>query len=177
MPPDSPLGKLSVLGQQLADKWRWTLVEAVLFVLTDEPPEISPITGQSEVAHNYSVVMWGGYDVFSRVRIDLDPAVTPQQLAGWWRDVRRRMHDERYRSQSKKHLRLAAFMAGRDETTSWDQDRLDWNRVTADTPEWNYADRRTFHRDATAAVERLLYVGFTAPKPRTESLPENGSEG
>lgn len=169
VPLRSPLGRLAGLSEKLAEKWKWTAVEATLFVLTDRIPFVSPITGRSSVGVNFHADMWGSHDVFSRVTIELDPTVSPEQLAAWWRGVRRRMlSGDRYRALGHKHLELARFMSERDESTSWEDDRKAWNRAHARQPTWKYEDRRNFHRDAVSAVRRLLLAGIRTPAPLDE---------
>jgi hypothetical protein len=61
---------------------------------------------------------------------------------------------------SEKHLALARFGAAQPESTTWEHDRLAWNReVGTEHPDWRYEDRRNYRRDATSAVRRALLVG------------------
>lgn len=164
VPDGSVLASLAELATELHQKWQWREHEAVAWVLSGIQPDVLAIEGRSNVRRSIHGVL-GSYDVLSRITIEVDPVVTPDQLAGWWRSVRRRSLDHRYRPMSDKHLELARFAASRPETTTWDQDRLAWNRaVEADHPNWRYEHRRNYHRDAIAAVRRLLSVGVTPTK-------------
>jgi len=162
VPPRSVLGRLVEVMERLERQWHWSGAEAALFILTGFQPYVAPIAGSCTVGFNYNEAMGGSYDVLSRVNIKIDPTITPEQLAGWWRPVRKEMLEgRRYRPLSEKHLRLAEFMASRDDKTSWDQDLTAWNRKH---PEWRYDDRRNFHRDASLAIGRVLQVGIRAPR-------------
>lgn len=163
VPTSSPLAELVDLSQRLASWWKWDTLDAFLFVLTDEPVPVVPLVATSHVQHNYNIELWGGYDAFSRVNLELDPVVTPEQLAAYWRELRHKMLTTRYRPLSEKHLRLAEFMADRGPASTWDEDRVAWNAKTVGSPHWNYSNRRNFRRDAALAVKRLLYVGIKRP--------------
>jgi hypothetical protein len=161
VPRRSVLASLADLASALHRKWRWREHEAVAWVLSGVHPYVVAIEGRSTIRSNFNRVL-GSYDVLSRITIDVDPVVTPEQLAGWWRSVRRRSLNGRYRPMSAKHLELAHFCAGRPESTTWEQDRLAWNRgVAAAHPDWRYEGRRNYHRDAMAAVRRVLFVGVS----------------
>ena len=126
-------------------------------------PYVPPVMGSSTVGPNYTRDV-GAYDVTSRVTITLDPTVTPEQLAAWWRDVRHRMLPRRYRPQQIKALRLARFAARSSPDTTWDQDRRRWNAGISEThPHWRYDDVANFRRHLKEAVRRLLYVGIQSP--------------
>jgi hypothetical protein len=163
VPPESVLASLAELATELHDKWRWREHEAVVFVLTGTRPDVRPIDGSSNVRHNLHTAI-GPYDITSRITIEVDPVVSPEQLAAWWRGVRRQLFDRRYRPMSIKHLELAQFCAGRPEATTLEQDHLEWNRTINETqPSWRYEDRRNFRRDALVAVQRLLFAGIRPP--------------
>jgi hypothetical protein len=161
VPRRSTLASLAELAADLHRKWRWREHEAVAWVLSGVEPYIVAIEGRSNIRPNMHHVL-GSYDVMSRITIEVDPVVTPEQLAGWYRSIRHRSLDRRYRPMSDKHLQLARFAASRPEASTWDRDRLAWNRaVSAEHPDWRYEHRRNFHRDTIAALRRLLYVGVT----------------
>jgi hypothetical protein len=159
VPVGSVLASLAELAGDLHRKWRWREHEAVAWVLSGIEPYVIAIEGQNAKRSSFNRVL-GSYDVLSRITIDVDPVVTPEQLAGWWRGVRHQVLTGRYRPMSDRHLALARFGAGRPESTTWEQDRVAWNReVGAEHPDWRYDDRRNYHRDATTGVRRMLFVG------------------
>jgi len=161
--PGSLLASLAELAGHLQERWRWREHEAVLFVLSGIQPDVRPIDGTSDIRLNLDGTI-GSHDITSRITIEVDPVVTPEQLAGWWRGTRRHMFDGRYRPMSAKHLGLARFAAGRREASTWEQDRLEWNRTVDETqPSWRYEDRRNFRRDALVAAQRLLFAGIRPP--------------
>lgn len=159
VPPGSVLASLAELASDLHRRWRWREHEAVAWVLSGVEPYLIAIEGHSTIRRNFNHIL-GSYDVLSRITIDVDPVVTPEQLAGWWRGIRHRILSGRYRPMSEKHLALARFGASRPESTAWEEDRLAWNReVGTEHPNWRYEDRRNYRRDATSAVRRVLFVG------------------
>ncbi|HVM35596.1 MAG TPA: hypothetical protein VM784_09645 [Actinomycetota bacterium] len=163
VPVRSPLAELGELSEHLADKYRWNQYEAAAWALTGLSPHVTPITGSSTVGTNYTRDI-GSYDVTSRVTITLDPTVSPEQLAAWWREVRHRMLPGRYRPQQVKALRLARFAARSDPDATWEEDRRRWNaEVGGEHPDWRYKDVANFRRHAKDAVRRLLYVGIESP--------------
>lgn len=163
VPRRSVLASLADLAEELHRKWRWREHEAVAWILCGVQPYIIAIDGHSTIRRNFNSVL-GSYDVLSRITIDVDPVVTPEQLAGWWRGIRRQILDRRYRPMSEKHLALARFGAGQPESTTWDHDRMAWNRrVSSDHPDWRYDDRWNYRRDARAAVQRVMFVGIDPP--------------
>jgi hypothetical protein len=160
--PRSALGLLAILATEISPRWAWWPVETVIFVLTGLPPFVSPIraTFHRQTGMHRAI---GWHDFGSRVNVDIDPTVTPEQLATWWREVRRSHFPDgkTYRPQSLKHLRLAEFMGTRTADTTWMTDRADWNETVnrgSWPAEWRYqADQhRNFHRDARAAVARVI---------------------
>jgi len=160
VPRGSVLASLAGLARDLHTRWRWREHEAAAWVLTGIEPYVIAVEGQNAKRSNFNRVL-GSHDVLSRVTINVDPVVTPEQLAGWWRRVRHNVLPGRYRPMSERHLALARFGAGRPESTTWEQDRLVWNReMGTEHPDWRYDDRRNFQRDATTAVRRLLFVGI-----------------
>jgi hypothetical protein len=153
-------------SEHLAATFRWQRAEATMFILSAWVPAVAPVTVNYE---------WRGSlptfhtDVTTRVHLEVDPSVTPSQLAAIWAAQRDGIfHQGRHRAMSAKHLKLAEFMATRPSDLPTEDDRRAWNAVVNDAKgelrtEWayGYEDRRNFHRDAKAAVDRLLNVGYT----------------
>ncbi len=157
VPLKSPLARLVTLMQHLHDRWLWSEPEAFLFVVCGRTPHVPTIKGSATVRNRELTEALGWHDIFSRVTIEVDPTVSPEQLAAWWRDVRRRVLPRRYRPMSEKHLQLARFSTRRDESTTWEQDRRAWNTAF---PEWAFDDRGNFRQAVLQGRDRLVRVGF-----------------
>ncbi|MDQ3641406.1 MAG: hypothetical protein M3450_08075 [Actinomycetota bacterium] len=162
VPTSGVLADLAKHAEALERQWRWTKTESVLFVLTGRQPYVRPVVGTIQTSRGLNDTL-GWYDVFTRVTIEVDPTVTPDQLSAWWREARRAvLGGRRYRPLTERHLRLARFAVSRMSSGSWEQDREAWNRAVSQVePGWLYTDRRTFRRDAVAAVGRLLHIGYS----------------
>jgi hypothetical protein len=162
VPPKGTLAEAQQICDSLADWWKWDSYDAMLWLLTGAPAYVWPIRASGRFGWNYTRGM-GTYDVHSRITITVDPAVTPEQLGKWWRDLRHRTIPKRYRPLSVKHLRLAKFASTLSDE-SWELHRRHWNRTECiEHPEWRYDDKRNFHRDTVNAVARLLFVGMKNP--------------
>lgn len=101
----------------------------------------------------------------SRITLIIDPAVTPAKVAEQYRLIRRGMLSQRHRSMSAKHLRLAAFVAGRPDEESWEDRMLAWNEAypRSEYPGYEYKHRWNFSRDANQARQRLLHPEYHLP--------------
>lgn len=167
----SVLGDLVALGENLSRDFRWHEPhEAVMFVLTGEQPWVHTIAGswRGQVASKrLECGRWITIDAYGAVTITIDPAVTPEQLATWWRAVRRETFGHQFRQQSPKHAALAGFMAERSSTSRWAASCKAWNE---DHPEWRYERVGHFQRDAVAAMWRLLNTGFFRGQLRQREL-------
>lgn len=161
VPISGVLADLAEQAEALERQWRWSKIESVLFILTGRQAYVQPVVGTIQTSRGMNETL-GWYDVFTRIAIEVDPTVTPDQLSAWWREARQSvLKGRRYRPLSERHLRLARFAVSRTNSGSWEQDRKAWNRAVSEAqPGWAYQDRRTFRRDAVAAVRRLLSVGY-----------------
>ena len=88
----------------------------------------------------------------SRITLDVDPTVTPQEVSDRYKQARTELMGSRSRRMSEKHLRLAIF-ADTHRDGTWEARMLEWNR---EHPDWRYGESRHFQRDATQATKRLL---------------------
>ncbi|MCH9022496.1 MAG: hypothetical protein IID32_07000, partial [Planctomycetes bacterium] len=68
------------------------------------------------------------HQVSSRIRLTIDPALSPQDVAEEYRRARDEIWPGRHRSLSRKHLRLARFHAERAQEASWKERLHRWNR-------------------------------------------------
>ncbi len=140
----STLDRLRALSDSLANRYAWQPAQASLFVLTALVPILPPV--RSRTMHRVPVA------AASRVALDVDPTVTPRELAQHYAAARKRILSGRSRRMSEKHLRLAIYAATQEEGT-WDDRMRGWNDAH---PEARYRESSNFQRDAAKAVKRLL---------------------
>jgi hypothetical protein len=97
----TPLGDLAKLADLLAGRYRWRPSEAAMFVLADTVPEVYVYTGSASVRG-------GATSAVTTVTMTLDPALTPDQVAGIYSRLKARVQPSPPpRSLSVKHYRLA----------------------------------------------------------------------
>ncbi|MFC8845574.1 hypothetical protein [Micromonospora sp. NPDC057141] len=148
---DGVLDQLSKLGETLADALGWQPVQATVFILTGVTPMISIVRVSSpafKVRHNVDL------DWARRIKLDIDPAATPQEVLHAFEQARSEHTSVKRRSMTPKHLRLAAFACAQHSDKPWAERHRLWNEQF---PEWSYPEQSNFRRDATHARYRLLY--------------------
>ena len=90
-----------------------------------------------------------------RIKVDVDPMVTPRRLASAYQQVRREVFQgRRLRALTSKHLALALFFA-RHQGETWDQMRNGWNAAVSRSEHYSAAAAPRFRRDAIDAARRL----------------------
>jgi hypothetical protein len=95
------LGDLAKLADLLAGRYRWRPSGATMFVLTDSVPEVYVYTGSASVRGGITAAT-------TTVTMTLDPALTPDQVAGIYSRLKARVQPTPPpRSLSVKHYRLA----------------------------------------------------------------------
>lgn len=95
------LGKLAVLAEQLSDRYRWRPSEASMFVLTGRVPEVQVYVGSASIRYGEGAAT-------TRVTMELDPSLTPQQVAGIYGRLRASISPAGPpRALSAKHYSLA----------------------------------------------------------------------
>lgn len=135
------LERLRVLSAYLAEKYCWDHSAATHFVLAGGVPIVEGI--------RFTIKATG--DPAERVVIDLDPDVSPRELAAAYRRQRLEISGGRRRTVTIKTMRLAAFDAT-DTGGIW-KARMDrWNKAN---PNSRYENWRNFQRDVAAATRRL----------------------
>ena len=93
--------------------------------------------------------------ISSRINMEIDPTLTPEEVAERYKRLRASLIGARYRSMSEKHLRLAEFYGGhKPEGTTWTALMDKWNR--SQDPGWEYNRFEAFARDCTQAWQRLM---------------------
>ena len=146
VPAAGILAELAQLGEALSDRYSWRQEIAVGYVLTGlGSPRVSPIS-----------VTRRHYDCpgpAQRIELQIEPGVTPEELAQYWQAIRRTISSTPFRPQSEKHETLAAFSLGQPEELSWAELQTRWNRKH---PGWAYSQVSNFRRDVPRAIERLL---------------------
>ena len=93
--------------------------------------------------------------ISSRITMEIDPTLTPKEVAEQYKKLRALLIGARYRSMSKKNLRLAEFYdVHKPKDTTWDALMNKWNHSQA--REWKYARYENFARDCKQAWHRLM---------------------
>jgi hypothetical protein len=152
VPPRGPLGELAKLAEKLANQWDWTLPYATCFILTGETPPRPGVRGISVRSRRGSDRDFGPYDLMW-VRCSIDIEVTPEELAGWWRDARKHLGASGRKPIGKKATQLALFALTRDPGTTLQEDMEAWNAEVDEG--WRYTDFRNYRTAAHNAIEAL----------------------
>jgi hypothetical protein len=85
--------------------------------------------------------------------MEIDPAMSPREVANLYREIRFRHFGRRHRSMSAKHLELAKFWSAAGKEITWKALREQWNQLH---PKWAYKRDQQFSRDCAQARRRLL---------------------
>lgn len=165
------LERLRLLAADLAQRYGWSPGQAVVFVLTGIMPRHALVRTRREVRPLQPAT--------SRIELSVDPSVTPEELAEYYRASRRRMMPRRrHRPMSRKTLTLVVFAAEREGET-WGEMRERWNQaVRVQHPDWFYTEarRREFRRDIVRARARLLRPPYVDPSAGHGSSYETAGE-
>jgi hypothetical protein len=137
---DGVLDQLSKLGELLADAFGWQPAQATVFIVRVSSPAF-------KVRHNVDL------DWARRIKLDIDPAATPQEVLDAFQQARNEHTPAKRRSMTPKHLRLAAFACAQHADKPWAERHRLWNE---EFPEWSYPEQSNFRRDAAQARDRLL---------------------
>ena len=145
------LDRLRVVSEYLARRFTWQEVQASTFVLTGLSPIMSSLRGEIRVALSQPIS--------SRISMEIDPTLTPEEVAKQYKKLRASLVGARYRSMSEKHLRLAEFYEGqKPEGTTWAALMDKWN--TSQDRGWEYDRFESFARDCKQAWHRLMGRDF-----------------
>jgi hypothetical protein len=145
--PGGVLDELRAFAQVRGGLFHLSQSEAIRTILTGLPPRIKAI----RISPRFAAI-----PACSRFRIEVDPAVTPAELARAYKDARKQYLKGRVRRLSTKHLQLAAFMASRPAGEKGKDAMAAWNRKFK---RWKYTHVSNFLRDAAVARRRLLAPG------------------
>ncbi len=165
-------GVLAVLyevAEALSTSYAWSLDAATVFLLTDVVPYIPSviITSGGERIREGRSLEWS-----RRIRLDIDPSTTPEEVARDYQQARRNSKQDRRRRLSDKHAMLAAFVATTYDT--WEKKRRSWNERH---PDWSYSPSQlgNFRRDAYRAQARLLYPDWFRNQQRLRPVQVRGA--
>ncbi|MDI3316579.1 MAG: hypothetical protein QJR14_02970 [Bacillota bacterium] len=128
--------ELEALANALAEAYGWSPFEAKLFVLTGEAPDLP----------RARVVGMRG----QRFIVEVDADVSPEELAGFWADIR---HERRAPAMTAKSSELAVFIAQANDGRRWKAAMAEWTRLH---PEWAAKRLPNFIRDARYAYRRVM---------------------
>ena len=145
------LEELARVSDFLSEAYCWTQAQAVLFLLTGETPRLTRIR---------QAVRYRLPQALTRITLEIDPTVSPREVAEWYSIVRTEIVGGRHRDQSDKHLKLAEFATTRPVGETWRASKTRWNTAF---PTWSYSGVQNFERDAKAAVQRLVEPNFEMP--------------
>ena len=99
-----PLGRLAKLAETLTQAYRWRPSEATMFVLAGWRPEVFVYVGSAEIRRGHLAAA-------TRVTMTLDPALSPEEVAGAYDRLRRRFRaGPPPRSQALRRYRLAEYV-------------------------------------------------------------------
>ncbi len=142
---DGVLGQLHQLSKSLSRRYGWHEAAATTFVLTGLVPRIT--------AMQSSVYAHVAYPALQRITLQLDPVLTPAEVAVAYRTLRTRIvGKQQIRTQSPKHLALAVFAVEYPDGSLRER-MAEWNRRY---PKWRYNQVTNFGRDLRTALRRLL---------------------
>ena len=129
----------------------WTKAQAAIFLVCGVTPFIEPIRIRHQDAANRRGLQFSWAE---RIVMEIDPTVSPSEVAHQYREARQRAGHSRHRSLGAKHRALATFEldAGANSTGLA---RLEaWNQAH---PQWAYSQPTNFRRDLARAKVRFLH--------------------
>jgi hypothetical protein len=161
---------LCELAARLSQAYSWSPAEATTFALTGQEIFCFPIRGRWVDRPGTS--LWGSvsHDVTSRVTITIDPRVSPEDLARWWRRARDGHQtlsspDGRWpRTPGQRVSALARFMASRwwppehPNGSTWAEDHRAWNAAHRDDG-WAYSNLGAFRSESLRAMRQVGVYG------------------
>lgn len=139
------LFELKRVNDFLAQKYGWQEAQATVFNLTGAIPSALGVRTETE-------------NKGDRIRLVVDPVVTPRELEKYYRELRRRMDlTRKTKTLTEKHLRLAVIACKREaKAESWKAAFAAWNKAAAKAD--RYEHESNFRRDVLKARERLIGV-------------------
>lgn len=158
-PSALPARWLQRISQRLAFEHGWTSDEAMLVIICDSCP-VPPAVRSKVLAPAGTT---------ARLRLEIDPSATPQEVVSAFQKARTKMVGHRYRPLSDRHLDLALLtyalvrqqpkgaphLAG--SLFTWGLAFTKWN---GRFPKWAYTTRSNFRRDALSSYAALIERRF-----------------
>ncbi len=174
---DSP--ELHYVSELLAWDGLWTVEQAVRFVLTEEVPKVSPISGRIIKRFNRA---W----TRGTIMIEADPWISPEVVTKTYARAQKRVLGQNNRRLSNRNLYLLRFVLsqveriheadplerdsrrknakGKDERShtelvgvSWRGLMERWNKHYPENHDWRYDEVRNFSRDFRNAERSVAY--------------------
>ena len=141
------LERLARLCERLQRRYGWHMVQAVSFVLTNAWPIVNSTT--------VALTRDSPFSALVRIKLSIDPALSPLQVANDYRHVRNLVIGEGTRSRelTRKHKILAMWHESQSGEMTWVEKKRLWNEGY---PQWGYDNEAIFARDCRRAVQRLL---------------------
>ena len=141
------LDGLRILTKSLARRYTWQEAQATTFILTGITPLLSSLRGGFRMRFSQPIS--------SRIIMDIDPTLTPEEVAEHYKNLRSNLIGTRYRSMTEKHLRLAEFYRDdKPEGATWAALMDKWNH--SQNKGWRYNRFEVFARDCKQAWHRLM---------------------
>jgi hypothetical protein len=155
----SVLQQLLFLSKTLAQRYGWQCAQAAGFVLSGIPPELPPLKAEVSIVD---------LDALSRVKLVVDPTVSPRELASAYKDLRKRLMGSRHRPLQERKQTLAVFMSSRPQGETQRESMAMWNKQYR---QWKYKEIRNFGRDVAAARRQLLNPGHLSATKFLKTVP------
>jgi hypothetical protein len=111
----------------------------------------------------------------TRFFLEVDPTTDPKHVAERYRQARSELFGRRVRTLTRKHLKLAAFLAECGPTETWKERLKRWNGMYAEE-RGQYERQNMFKRDCLKARDRLLMVDASFSRRPKEQQDRPGPE-
>ncbi len=180
VPAWTPLGELAELSGRLATTWGWRPAEATMYLCSSWTPRLPAVRGTYNYrAYETSDLATKGetlrVDIGTRATIELDPLLTPKDLAAWWSEAREVLLVNRRVMPSPRDRRLASLAAdlqplpspadrlkGKRPAPRWERFKNAWNK--AHPKKGKITHTRQVRTDVPRAIRKLLHAGYTDPE-------------
>lgn len=140
------LDRLRAVSEYASQRTGWTKAQATVFILTGLPPLVKQMRAE---------LIERDIPRLSRVKLEIDPGMSPREVADEYRRVRQYLVGKRHRDLTDKYLQLATFTLTELRGATLDARMHAWNDTH---PDWAYAFPSMFGRDAQLAQQRLLGI-------------------
>lgn len=193
---DDALSQLSDLSRRLAARWPWREGQATRFILTGRIPLIPRCHFDLTSANGVPPAPWPAIRPMDltgawRIRIEIDPMMSPEDLAEEYRKFRKKLSHKhggaRPKGVSEKSASLALRSGFWPEEMSWVEKMDDWNKYcdsqaaskgTTKHQDWKYEPNRNgnFRRDVGTARRQILFPGYLLSEDEVKKMIESWEE-